>query len=223
MTTATERTTRRVEPSEELPRKRWSTAEFDRLLNAGFLEEGSRTYLWDGEIIEPRSENPPHVNAVANLCRFLMLALPAESFTLNVNAPVELAEGYKPQPDLSILNGPRSAYRRRAPGPADLAMVVEVSDSTYAKDSGPFLRQYARAGIPTYWIVRIPERRVEVYSNPSGPNQTPSTYRQQKTYQLNDAIPLTLIVDGNAQDLGVVAVRTILEDSLEPTEEGGTH
>jgi hypothetical protein len=51
-----------VPPRREL-RKRWTIEEFDRLMVESFLREGSRTYLWDGEIIVPMPETPSHVNS----------------------------------------------------------------------------------------------------------------------------------------------------------------
>lgn len=77
-------------------RKWWSIAEFDRLLAGGFLREGGRTFLWDGEIIEAMSENPPHVNAVANLVDLLRGRFPSARWTVSQGAPIVLAEGYKP-------------------------------------------------------------------------------------------------------------------------------
>ena len=151
------------------PRKRWTTAEFDRLLDDGYLREGSDAYLWDFEIIEPKSEHPPHIHALANLYRSLILRLPEDAWTVSQAAPVELRDGYKPQPDLSVLRGPRAGHWVRAPGPAVVALLVEVSNISYPKDSVPFLREYASAGVAQYWIVNIPDRRVEVYRDPSGP------------------------------------------------------
>ena len=60
---------------------------------------------------------------------------------------VELRDGYKPQPDLFRTQGPPSAARVRAPGPAVVALLVEVSNISYPKDSVPFLRDYASAGV----------------------------------------------------------------------------
>ena len=58
--TATASPPQAPEPVPVGPRKRWTTAEFDHLIRSGVLREGSRAFLWDGEIIEPMSENPPH-------------------------------------------------------------------------------------------------------------------------------------------------------------------
>jgi len=218
---------KRLKPSgraadDELPRKRWTAEDFDRLVRDGFIVEGSRTYLWDGEIIEPMSENPPHVLAVLSLVELLRERLHRASWTVFQGAPVSLADGYRPQPDVTVARGRKSAYKGKVPAPADVALVVEVSDTSYAKDSGAFLRKYAEVGIPHYWIVNVPARRVEVHTDPAALNDGPPLYRQRHVYGLGDVIPLTLDVDGRPADLGAVAVRDILEDSLEPDAEAET-
>lgn len=60
---------------------------------------------------------------------------------------------------------------------------------------------YAREGIAVYWIVNIPESKVEVCSDPS-----PSGYRQRRDYGADDAVPLVL--DG--REVAAIPVRELL-------------
>jgi Uma2 family endonuclease len=200
------------------PKKRWTTAEFDRLVADGYLRDGPDTYLWDFEIIEPMSEYPPHVHALANLYRLLILRLPEDAWTVSQNAPLELRDGYKPQPDLSVVRGPRGRYDGRTFVPADVALLVEVSNTSYPKDSVPFLREYASAGVPQYWIVNIPERRVEVYRLPSRPGVGLPGYLSRDDYGLGSSLPLSLDGDGGAETFGAVPVAAVLRNSLGPGE-----
>jgi hypothetical protein len=50
--------------------------------------------------------------------------------------------------------------------PTTAVLVVEISDTTLAQDRAIKAGLYARAGIPEYWIVNLPERVVEVYRGP---------------------------------------------------------
>jgi Uma2 family endonuclease len=202
------------------PRKRWTTAEFDRLLADGYILEGSSAYLWDGEIIEPMAEDPPHVNALANLIEILRSRLPSTDWTLNQDAPVELSDGYKPQPDVSVLKGPRSTFRRRTPTAADVELLIEIADTTYAQHSRPLLRKYAESGIPQYWIVTIPEKRVEVYSEPARTEDGTPCYQARKDYSLKESVSLILARDGKLSELGVVPLIDMLRDSAETSVEG---
>jgi Uma2 family endonuclease len=201
-------------PAAQWRRKRWTIAEFDRLVTTGFLREGDRTFLWDGEIIEPMPENPPHVNAVANLVESVRARFLAAEWTVYQGAPVVLREGYKPQPDVSVLRGPRSTYRGRTPTAADAALLIEVADRTYPENAGPFLRAYAEAGVPRYWIVNISDRRVEVYTDPGRLADGSTGYRSRRDYGLDQSVPLEEVP-------GEVAVADVLRDSIEPAAGGG--
>jgi Uma2 family endonuclease len=201
-------------PAAPWQRKRWTIAEFDRLVTTGFLREGDRTFLWDGEIIEPMPENPPHVNATMSLLELLVARFPAAEWTVNLGKPVVLAEGYKPQPDATVLRGPRSTYRGRTPVAADIVLLAEVADSTYPENARTFLRAYAEAGIPRYWIVNISDRRIEVYTDPGRLADGSTGYNTRRDYGLDQSVPLEEVP-------GEVAVADVLRDSIEPAAGGG--
>ena len=200
--------------STDRQKRRLTTAEFDAMLADGYLREGSKTYLWNGEIIEPMAEDQPHANAQDNLRDLLKDRLPSAEWTISPAHPLALKDGYKPQPDLMVLVGPRSDYRRRVPVPADIVLVIEVADSSYPTDAGDKLRQYAAAGVPRYWIVHLQARWIEAYSDPVVTSGT-GRYADQKDYPLGGAVPLILSRGGEMHEFGLVAVLDILRDSLE--------
>ena len=76
-----------------------------------------------------------------------------------------------------------------------MALLVEVSDKTYPKDSGPKRRAYAKRGIPAYWIVDVNRRVVEVYTLGAQGLTLNATFTELQ------AVPLVL--DGT--DFGLVA------------------
>jgi hypothetical protein len=49
---------------------------------------------------------------------------------------------------------------------------------------------FAEAGITVYWIANIPMQRIEVYSDPTGPDRAPH-YRKHADYSVQDSVPLT--------------------------------
>ena len=77
------------------------------------------------------------------------------------------------------------------PQHADLALVIEISDSTLARDQGFKKEIYAKAGVPVYWIVNLADHRVEVYGNPGGAADKPD-YRQRRDYGEEDNVPLVI-------------------------------
>src|SRR5262249_62096530 len=93
-------------------------------------------------------------------------ARPPAGWSARMEQPVRIPAYDEPEPDISIVRGANADYRSRVPGPADVAMLVEVSDSTLGQDQGLKLAAYARDGIPVYWIVNLVDRQVEVYTRP---------------------------------------------------------
>jgi hypothetical protein len=64
----------------------------------------------------------------------------------------------EPEPDVSVVRGSVDDYATRHPDPEDVALVVEVTHSSLAKDRA-LARIDAGEGIPAYSIVNVPGRR----------------------------------------------------------------
>ena len=106
-----------------------------------------------------------------------------------------------------MIRGRLKDYGKRNPTAAEIGIIGEVSDSSYAKDRGPKWRKYAAANIATYWIVNLPQQQIEVYSSPSGQGKS-AAYRDANCYGPDDEVPL--ILDGS--ELGRIKVRDVLPD-----------
>lgn len=111
----------------------------------------------------------------------------------------------EPEPDVYVVRGELGDYDNRHPGPADTPLVVEVADSTLARDRGLKQRIYARAGVPVYWIVNLVERAIEVHAKPASTAKSPK-YRQRQVFAANDDVPVVL--DGEL--VGTLRVADIL-------------
>jgi Uma2 family endonuclease len=150
------------------PRKRWTRAECLSLESTG-LWERERLELIDGELISRMGKKRPHVNAMI----FVMKWLPDVFGALYVTpeAPIDVSPEdnptNEPEPDLVVLKQPCSVYESANPGPFDVRLLVEISDTTLAFDLGTKARLYARAGIPEYWVVDVVGRRIVVYREPA--------------------------------------------------------
>jgi Uma2 family endonuclease len=104
-----------------------------------------------------------------------------------------------------VVRGELRDYRDRHPGPQDVALVVEVADTSLRQDRGPKKRVYARAGIPIYWIVDLKAEVIEVHVTPTSAGKRPD-YRESRTYGAAEEVPVLL--DG--VEVGRIPVREIL-------------
>lgn len=159
----------------EVKRYRFTVEEYHEMGRAGVLSEDARVELIDGEIVEMTPIGTRHLACVVSLNHLLMHAAGGGYF-VSVQNPITLNDGTEPQPDLSLLRT-KPDPDGKLPGPDDVALVVEVSDTTLTYDKNVKLPRYASAGVPEVWIVDLAERKVEVHSEPS-----PQGYRALRTF-----------------------------------------
>jgi Uma2 family endonuclease len=155
-------------PYEATPnRKRWTRRECDFLRDNGLLT--GRYELIDGEVFVKMGQKPPHSIAVV-LIRNWLIAVFGAVFVLS-QAPIDVAENdnddNEPEPDAAVTAQPVTAYTEGHPGPADLLLVAEVSDTTLRFDRTTKAALYARAGICEYWVVDVVGRQVFVHRRPA--------------------------------------------------------
>lgn len=183
---------------------RLSVEQYERMGRLGIVGEKERVFLWKGLLVEKMTINPPHAIAVASLTMLLPRLLP-EGWHIRQDLPIRLGEDSMPEPDLVVVRGEVRRFLERHPSASDIALVIEVSDTSLAVDRGEVLQEYARAGILVYWIVNIPQRCIEVYTDPTGPSDAP-TFRALRTFVPGEAAPIVL--DG--REVGRVALEDIL-------------
>lgn len=182
---------------------RLSVDQYHAMARAGILGEDDPVELLEGWLVRKMTKNPPHVLATGLLLDALAPLIPA-GWHLRKEDPVAAADSV-PEPDLALVRGGRRDYQGRHPGPADVALVVEVAESTLALDQTLKRRIYARSGFACYWVVNLPSRTVEVHTDPTGPGERPD-YRARRDYGESESVPV--IIEG--REAGQVAVRAIL-------------
>ena len=143
-------------------RFRWTVDRYFRASELG-LFGNRRVELLNGEIIEVSSQAHPHRLSMSRLSRLLNAAFDPSRFWVVGQGTLVLSRFSAPDPDYHVFDVPEGTPDRQLPMPF---LVIEVSDTTYLKDSGPKSRLYASAGIPDYWIVNLQQRRLEIYRNP---------------------------------------------------------
>ena len=181
---------------------RMTVKQFGKMIDANVFPDGARVELLGGLLVT-MTTNVPHDFIVTRLSEMLRPLLPA-AWSLREEKSVQLGRFWRPQPDISVLRDPAVAFSRRSPRGADVAMLVEVCDTSYVKDSRTKLRLYAAARIPVYWIVNIERRQVEVHTVPTGRGAS-------ARYEVTTIHPVTarpgVVLDG--QDVGAIAVQEL--------------
>ena len=177
----------RPQPTGADPARRITPDEYRGMIATGELPEGPGYELIDGVVVKKLPQDPPHAGCVRVLNRQLGRLLPA-GWTLSVQLPVTLGDS-EPEPDVVLARGEDRDYFTRHPGPADIVLVVEAADSSRLSDRRYKQQIYARAGLHEYWIVNIPARQVEVYTDPQ-PAADPPGYAVRTDYAPGQDVPL---------------------------------
>ncbi len=149
----------------QLTRRCFTVAEYDRMVQAGILQEDDRVELIEGEIVEMAPIGSRHAASVARLTALFYSV--REEAIVWVQNPIRLGERSEPQPDLALLHPRPDFYAQNHPGPEHILLVVEVADTSAEIDREVKLPLYAQAGIPEAWLVDLMGEGVEVYRNPS--------------------------------------------------------
>lgn len=180
-----------------------SVEQYHDMIRLGVLAEGDPVELLEGLLVQKVTKNPPHVLSATLTADALGRLTPAGYYVAREN-PFTTATS-EPEPDVAVVRGTPRDYATRHPGPGEMAIIVEVADSSVARDRGVKRRVYARAGVPVYWNVLVPERAVEVYADPSGP-PAERVYPSPRRFADGEWIPVT--IDG--REVGTVAVADLL-------------
>ena len=148
-------------------RRRFTVSEYYAMGEAGILAPDERVELLDGDVILMAAVLDWHAFVVDWLNENLMLPLQGRA-QVRIQNPTRLSDYSEPEPDVMLLRRRDDFYRSGHPAPADVLLLIEVSDSSLTFDRNRKLPRYAAAGIPETWIVNRPDRRIESYSDPIG-------------------------------------------------------
>jgi hypothetical protein len=167
---------------------RISVDQYQQMVQAGILGKYDRCVLIEGMLVEKMVRNPPHDDSLLKTDRRLTRLVPEQWLVRKQSALV--LDDSLPEPDVVVARGDESTFASRHPGPADVGLLCEIADSSLRIDR-EMAGVYARNNIPSYWIVNLSDDIVEVYTQPSGPTQSPS-YANRHDYAREDSVPLVL-------------------------------
>jgi Uma2 family endonuclease len=148
-----------------IPRHRITVDEYYRMAEADQLAPDARVELLDGEIIDMPPPGSLHTGTVMDLNERLSEAL-GRLAQVRGQSPIRLDAYSEPQPDLAVVKRRDDYYKGAHPTPSDVLLVVEVSETTLARDLTIKVPLYAQHDIPEVWIVEPGRMRIRFFRAP---------------------------------------------------------
>ena len=107
-------------------------------------------------------QKPPHAVVITLLLQWLVQGFDIRFVRMQSTINVDEATGYtnEPEPDAVVTVKSMLHYLTHHPTPAELHLVVEVSDTTLNFDLTTKADLYARAAIADYWVLDVNGRRI---------------------------------------------------------------
>lgn len=164
-----------------LPRRLLRLRDYETLVASGAFDD-ERVELLFGEIVAMSPQNPPHRIVVQRLGKQLTVALGARA-NVQTHSAVLAADDSCPEPDVAVYDPDDDRAGRH---PVHVHLVIEVSDTSRAKDLGPKRRLYGLSGFPEYWVVDVGRREVRVMRDPDGDD-----YRSVATFAAEPGVTLS--------------------------------
>jgi Uma2 family endonuclease len=160
---------------------RLSVEEYHRLDE--YNDNGRRTELIRGIVIEKMSKSPPHRSICSRLYKLLLAQLP-KGYCVWKEEPLTLADS-EPEPDISVVKGAEIDFKDQHPSTAELVIEVAISRPVLDRENASL---YAEAGVKEYWIVLGHKKQVEVYRRPEN-----GRYQEILTFTVEQTITSTSV------------------------------
>jgi len=154
--------------------RRFTRAEYERLIDLGVFQPGEDIELIGGELMVAEPQGAPHYTAIRKTAKALEAAF-GPGWEVRTEGPIGLDDESEPEPDVAVVPGAPDDYARAHPSRP--ALTVEVAESSLALDRQRKGSLYARAGLPDYWVLNLVDRVLEVYREPAPDSAAPFGWR----------------------------------------------
>ncbi|MCB9742937.1 MAG: Uma2 family endonuclease [Alphaproteobacteria bacterium] len=144
--------------------RRISAGEAMLMLMREEIQDSDPIELLRGKFVLRSPEKAPHAMIKADLLKRFALAAP-DHLHVRVETTLRTDDWSLPEPDLAVVHGGPRDYAEQLPHAQDTVLVVEISVSTYPRDKDK-AEIYGRCGAPIYWIIDVPRRCLERFTEP---------------------------------------------------------
>ena len=164
--------------------RRFTVQEYHQLGEIGLLAAEDRVELLEGWIVQKMNQRPAHGFVVGLLNQWIVNNLP-NGWICRCQLPIT-TDRSELEPDIAVVAGTHKGFRSRHPMGSDCRLVIEVADTSVAKDRAK-ASIYATAGVDEYWIINLIENQLERYSASDG-----TIYIEQTIIQAAESIELKI-------------------------------
>jgi Uma2 family endonuclease len=166
-----------------------------KMFERNVLPETLRVELLDGALVEMTPQGPLHCSEADHIAALLRTLYP--NLLVREDKPLQIHAVTVPEPDISIVRGTPADYTLELPTGMDSVLVVEIAITSLKRDREK-ASYYARGAVPVYWVVDVPKRVLEVYTEPNTLSKryiTSAKYRQDEHVDLPELDRKLLVRD----------------------------
>ena len=153
-----------TQAAEGLARRRWTTAELERMVAAGILDPDERFELIGGEVVPMSPKGRRHEIVRDTLTVHWTKAAPS-GIWVSAEPQLNLTDDLYTIPDIVLR--PASILMPDVRGPSVL-LVVEVAETSLNYDMTTKAALYAAHGVREYWVIEARTLAAKVMREPSG-------------------------------------------------------
>ena len=167
----------------QLKRRKFTVAEFYRMVPACILGEDTLEELIDGDVMVRAYKTGRHSNVVSGLFQQMLNVTPP--LHPNAQCPIRLDDYNEPVADIALLADDSDTEEH--PGPDAVLLAIEIADTLEEAeyDHNIKLPLYARYGIPELWLFNLQSGIVEVHRQPM-----PEGYADVQRYRRGDTLAI---------------------------------
>ncbi len=125
------------------------------MVASGALNQRDRFHLINGILVTKLTKKPPHAIGCERV-RDALIGIALPEWRVTTEAPIRIPAYNEPEPDIAVVKGSAEGeeFEVRHPEPADVALIVEVANTSLSEDR-EVIHVYGAAGIPISWIVNL--------------------------------------------------------------------
>ncbi|MCP9495247.1 MAG: Uma2 family endonuclease [Pyrinomonadaceae bacterium MAG19_C2-C3] len=163
---------------------RITVAEYHKMIEANAFNETARLELIKGVLIKMSPKGKRHAATTDHINKVFYKLLGERVIVRNQN-PILFDDSTEPEPDIALLVPREKEYFDRLPTPADVLLIIEVSDTTLKYDRDTKSLLYAKSGISQYIVLNVKTREITDMREPSSEG-----YRYLKTLRSDERFNL---------------------------------